>query len=122
MPSSTQGHSPTTSALALATVLGDMLLQAGDGHRHSHRQLPLFGGLQLAEPYQPPHPIARLDELAFEPSMFRTTYRQTRSRIHPAPVENRERQITIKANKKQTLFFALYSPRLARRKIDEYGV
>jgi hypothetical protein len=106
MPSSkpTQGHSPTTSALALATVLGDMLLQAGDGHRHPHRQLPLFGGLQLAEPNQAPHPIARLDELAFEPSMFRTTYRQTRSRIHPAPVENREPQIIIKANKKQTLF------------------
>ncbi|MGC2466535.1 MAG: hypothetical protein WA517_15175 [Candidatus Acidiferrum sp.] len=75
MPSSNQGHSPTTSALAFATVLGDMLLQSGDGHRHSHRQLPLFGGLQLAEPYQPPHPIARLDELAFEPSMSRTTYR-----------------------------------------------
>jgi hypothetical protein len=90
-----------------------MFLQAGDGHRHPHRQLPLFGRLQLAEPYQPPHPIARLDELAFEPSMFRTTYRQGRSRIHHAPVENREWQITIKAKKKQTLFFALSSPILA---------
>jgi len=112
MPSSNQlraGTPTTVSALALATVLGDMLLQAGDGHRHRHRQLPLFGRLQIAEPYQPPHPIARLDELAFEPSMFRTTYRQTRSRIHPAPVENREPQIIIKANKKQTLFFALSS-------------
>jgi hypothetical protein len=39
--------------------------------------------------------------------MFRTTYRQGRSRIHHAPVENREPQITIKANKKQTLFFRL---------------
>jgi hypothetical protein len=91
-------------------VLGDMLFQAGDGHRHAHRQLPLFGRLQLAEPYQPPHPIPRLDELAFEPSMFRTTYRQARSRTHLAPVENRERQITIMAKKKQTLFFALSSP------------
>jgi hypothetical protein len=44
--------------------------------------------------------------------MFRTTYRQARSRIHHAPVENRERQITIKANKKQTLFFALSSLQL----------
>jgi hypothetical protein len=108
MPSFYQGQ--TGSAPAFATVLGDMLLQAGDGHSHLNRQLPLFGGLQLAEPNKPPHPIARLDELAFEPSMFRTTYRQGRSRIHHAPVENRERQITTKANKKQTLFFALYSP------------
>jgi hypothetical protein len=43
MPSSNQGHSPATSALAFATMLGDMLLQAGDGHRHPNRQLPLFG-------------------------------------------------------------------------------
>jgi hypothetical protein len=98
------GHSPASLALAFATVLGDMLLQAGDGHRHSHRQVPLFGRRYVSEPNQPPHPIARLDELAFEPSMFRTTYRQGRSRIHHAPVENREPQIIIKANKKQTLF------------------
>src|SRR5260370_20884883 len=104
MPSSTQGHSPAISALAFATVLGDMLLQAGDGHRHANRQLPLFGGLQLAEPYQPPHPIARLDELAFEPSMFRTTYRTARKPTHHAPVENRQRQISIKANQKQIRF------------------
>jgi hypothetical protein len=101
---------PTASALAFATVLGDMLLQPCNGHRHPHGQLPLFSRLQLAEPYQPPHPVPRLDELAFEPSMFRTTYRQTRSRIHLAPVENREVQITIMANKKQTLFFAFLSP------------
>jgi hypothetical protein len=87
-----------------------MLLQAGDGHGYLNRQLPLFGRRKIPEPYQPPHPIARLDELAFEPSMFRTTYRQGRSRIHHAPVENREPQITIKANKKQILFFALSSP------------
>jgi len=97
-------------ALAFATVLGDMLLQAGDGHRHPHRQLPLFGGLQFPEPNQAPHPVARLDELAFEPSMFRTTYRQGRERTHHAPVENREGQNSIKAKKKQTLFFALFSP------------
>ncbi len=108
MPSSHQGQ--TGLAPAFATVLGDMLLQASDGHRHPHRQLPLFGRFQLAEPHQSPHPIARLDELAFEPSMFRTTYRQARSRIHLAPVENRERQITTKAKEKQTLFFALSSP------------
>jgi hypothetical protein len=47
--------------------------------------------------------------------MFRTSYRQARRRIHLAPVENREPQITIKANKKQTLFFALYSPWLGPR-------
>jgi hypothetical protein len=87
-----------------------MLFQAGDGHRHSNCQLSLFGRLQFAEPHQPPHPVARLDELAFEPSMFRTTYRQGRSRTHHAPVENREKQITTKAKEKQTLFFALSSP------------
>jgi hypothetical protein len=108
MPSSNQGQ--TGLAPALATVLGNMLLQASDGHRHSNCQLPLFGRLHLAEPHQPPHPIARLDELAFEPSMFRTTYRQARRRIHLAPVENREGQITTKAKQKQTLFFALSSP------------
>ena len=108
MPSSNQGQ--TGLAPAFATVLGDMLFQAGDGHRHSNCQLSLFGRLQFAEPHKHPHPIARLDELAFEPSMFRTTYRQARSRIHLAPVENRERQITIKAKQKQTLFFALSSP------------
>jgi hypothetical protein len=45
--------------------------------------------------------------------MFRTTYRQARSRTHLAPVENRERQITTKAKQKQTLFFAIYSPSTA---------
>ncbi len=92
------------SALAFATVFGDMLLQAGDGHRHPHRQLPLFDRRKVSEPYQPPHPTARLDELAFEPSMFWTTYRQSRSRIHYAPVENRESQISTMAKKKQIVF------------------
>lgn len=101
-------------ALALTTVLRDVFLQAGDGHRHPYRQLPLFGGRQVPEPYQPPHPIARLDELAFEPSMFRTSYRQPRRRAHPAPVESRDSQTTIKANKKQTFFFALSSPLCAQ--------
>jgi hypothetical protein len=91
-------------ALAFATVLGDMLLQAGDGHGHSNRQLPLLGSRQAPKPNQAAHPVARLDELAFEPSMFRTTYRQGREQTHRAPVENRERQSSIKANKKQTLF------------------
>jgi len=110
MPSSNQGHSPTALALAFATVLRDMFLQPCNGHRHPHRQLPLFARLQFTEPYQPPHSVARLDELAFEPSMFRTSYRQARSRIHLAPVENREPQLTTKAKQKQTLFFALSSP------------
>src|SRR5580704_14784546 len=104
MPFFVQGHSPTTSAPAFATVLRDMLFQPCNGHRHPHRQLPLFRRLQSAEPHQPPHPVPRLDELAFEPSMFRTTYRQACSRIHLAPVENRERQITTKAKQKQILF------------------
>src|SRR5271169_995685 len=108
MPSFPQGQ--TGLAPAFATVLRDMLLQSSDGHRHSNCQLSHFGRLQLAEPHQPPHPIARLDELAFEPSMFRTTYRQGRSRTHHAPVENREKQNSIKAKQKQTLFFALSSP------------
>jgi len=59
----------------LATVLGKVLLQAGDGHGHSIRQLPFFGGRQLAKPHKVPHPVARFLELAFEPSMFRTAYR-----------------------------------------------
>ncbi|HXC88413.1 MAG TPA: hypothetical protein VNU23_11540 [Candidatus Cybelea sp.] len=91
-------------ALAFATVLGDMLLQTGDGHGHSNRQLPLLGRREAAEPNQAPHPVARLDELAFEPSMFRTTYRQGRDQTHRAPVENREKQSNIKAKKKQIVF------------------
>jgi hypothetical protein len=87
-----------------------MLLQAGDGHSHPNRQLPLFGRREAPKPNQAPHPVTRLEEFAFEPSMFRTTYRQGREQTHWAPVENREKQNSIKANKKQTLFFALYSP------------
>src|SRR5271154_5899814 len=117
MPSSTNSG-PSHLTPALATVLRDMLFQARDRHRHSNRLLPLFGGLQIPEPHQPPHPVARLDELAFEPSMFRTTYRQARSRTHLAPVENRERQSNIMANRKQTLFFALYSPISAQGALD----
>jgi hypothetical protein len=114
-------------ALAFATVLGDMLLQAGDGHGHSNRQLPLLGGRQAPKPNQAPHPVARLDELAFEPSMFRTTYGQGRVRTHQAPVENREKQRNIKANKKQTFFFAIYSPKsavllFARSSDDRHGL
>jgi hypothetical protein len=60
---------------ALATVLGQMLLQAGDSHGHLIRQLPFFGGQEFAEPHEVPHPVARLLELAFEPSMFRAAYR-----------------------------------------------
>jgi hypothetical protein len=112
---SSAGPFTAKSALAFATVLGDMLLQARDGHRHPHCELPLFGRRKVSEPYQPPHPTARLDKLAFEPSMFRTTYRQRRSRIHHAPVENREWQISIAAKKKQTLFSPYIRPRGARR-------
>jgi len=98
------------SALAFATVLGDMLLQAGDGHGHANRQLPLLGGRELPEPNQAPHAVARFEELAFEPSMFRTTNRQGRKEEHEAPVENYEEENTTKAKKKQILFFALVSP------------
>jgi hypothetical protein len=98
------------SALAFATVLGDMFLQAGDGHGHPNRQLPLLGGRYIAEPNQAPHAVARFEELAFEPSMFRTTYGQGRKEEHKAPVENYEEEDNTKANKKQILFFALVSP------------
>jgi hypothetical protein len=108
-------------ALAFTTVLGDMLLQAGDGHSHANRQLPLFGRREAPEPNQPPHPVAGQNEFAFEPSMFRTTYRQGREQTHRAPVENREKQNSIKAKKKQTLFFALYSPEAACGKPQEPG-
>jgi hypothetical protein len=91
-------------ALAFATVLGDMFFQVGDGHGHSNRQLPLLSGREFPEPNQAPHPIARFEELAFEPSMFRTTYRQGREQAHKAPVENREKENTTMANKKQRLF------------------
>jgi len=60
---------------ALATVLGQVLLQAGDGHGHTIRQLPFFGGREFAEPHEVSHPVARLLELAFEPSMFRAANR-----------------------------------------------
>jgi hypothetical protein len=109
-------------ALALATVLGDMLLQAGDGHGHANRQLSLLGRREASKPNQAPHPVARLEELAFEPSMFRTTYGQGRERTHQAPVENREQQNSIKANKKQTLFFALYSPQGPRPSRKDLGI
>ena len=59
---------------ALATVLGQVLLQAGDGHGHTIRQLPFFGGREFAKPHEVSHPVARLLELAFEPSMFRAAY------------------------------------------------
>jgi hypothetical protein len=97
-------------ALAFATVLGDMLLQAGDGHGHTDRQLPLLGRRYVAEPNQTPHAVARFEELAFEPSMFRTTNGQGRKEEHEAPVENYEEEDNTKAKKKQILFFALVSP------------
>jgi len=68
--------------LAFATVLGYVLLQAGDGHGHTLRQLPLFRARQFAKANQSSHPVARLDELAFEPSMFRATYGQGRKGAH----------------------------------------
>ena len=60
---------------ALATVLGQMLLQAGDGQGHLVRQLPLLGGQEFAKPHEVPHTIPRFLELAFEPSMFRAANR-----------------------------------------------
>ena len=59
---------------ALATMLGYMLLQAGDGHGHLIRQLPFLGARQIAKPHEVSHPVARFLELAFEPSMFRAAY------------------------------------------------
>jgi hypothetical protein len=59
----------------MATMLGQMLLQAGDGHGHPIRQLPLLGGREFAEPHEVPHAVARFQELAFETSMFRAAYR-----------------------------------------------
>jgi len=73
-------------------MLGDMLFQAGDGHRHANCQLPLFGVREGAKANKSPHPVARRDELSFEPSMFETTKGQERKRGQGAPVENRERE------------------------------
>jgi hypothetical protein len=53
--------------------------------------------------------------------MFRASYRQPRRRAHPAPVENRDWQITIMAKKKQTLFFALSSPQFKKHEILRSG-
>src|SRR4029077_1353738 len=77
---------------ALATVLGQMLLQAGDGHGHLIRQLPFFGGREFAEPHEVSHSVTRLLELAFEPSMFRAANCQGRRGAHQAPVENAEEE------------------------------
>ncbi|GAC1636399.1 MAG: hypothetical protein NVS9B14_15150 [Candidatus Acidiferrum sp.] len=59
---------------ALATMLDQMLLQAGDGQGHAIRELPFFGGREFAEPHEVSHTVARLLELTFEPSMFRAAY------------------------------------------------
>ena len=59
---------------ALTTVLGHMLLQAGDGHGHLVRQLPFLRGRELAKPHEVSHTVSRHLELAFEPSMFRAAY------------------------------------------------
>ena len=104
--------------LALATVLGDMLFQAGDGHGHFDRQLPLLGGRQVCELDPAAKPVARRKELAFEPSMFRATQSQDRERAHRAPVENQQRQDGTKANKKQILFFAFNSPNVRLNRCD----
>jgi len=56
-------------------MLGQVLLQAGDGHGHTIRHLPFFGGREFAEPHEVSHPVARFLELAFEPSMFRAANR-----------------------------------------------
>ena len=96
--------------LASTTVLGDMFFQAGDGHGHFDRQLPLLRGRENAKLNQRPHPVARREELAFEPSMFWATKSQDRERGHRAPVENQRRKDGTGAKKKQTLFLALDSP------------
>jgi hypothetical protein len=124
-------------ALALATVLGNVLLQAGDGHCHAIRQVALHSARKLPKPIQIPHvsclpaankQIARFKELPFEPSMFGTSYAQRRVGAHCAPVENAEAQSTIKANKKQILYssfvryhIGLASPGRAIRPTNDSG-
>jgi hypothetical protein len=85
-------------------VFGHVLFQAGDGQGHTIRQLPFLGSRELSEPHQASHPVARFEELTFEPSMLRTVYSQGRKGAHRAPVENAEWEDNNKANKKQTLF------------------
>jgi hypothetical protein len=85
-------------------MLGEMLLQARDGHCHLLCQTLLFRPRELPEPRQPPEPVTSLQELAFEPSMLRAAYRKGRKREHGAPVENDERQNSTGAKKKQILF------------------
>jgi hypothetical protein len=103
VPSSREITAPNL-ALALATVLGNVFLQAGDSHGHPVRQLAFLDKRQLPKPNQVSKPIARFEELAFEPSMFRTTYCQRRKQQHRAPVENADAQTTLRANKKQIVF------------------
>jgi hypothetical protein len=55
--------------------------------------------------------------------MFRTTYGQGREQTHQAPVENREEQSSIKANKKQILFSPYIRPNgLSSKPPQELGI
>jgi hypothetical protein len=94
---------------SLAAMLGDVLLDASDRHSYLLRQPLLFHPRELPEPSKPPEPVTSLQELAFEPSMLRAAYRKGRKKEHGAPVENSERQNSIGAKKKQTLFDLLFA-------------
>jgi hypothetical protein len=69
-------------------MFGDVLLQSRDGHGHAVRQFPFLFPRDLAQTHEASHPIALFDELAFEPSMFRTSHDHRRGAAHRAPVEN----------------------------------
>ena len=69
-----------------------------------------FKQRQIPQPGKIPPPAARLDELLLESLTFQTAQNTVRIATHGAPVENNEEQATIRAKKKQTLFFVLCSP------------
>jgi len=72
----------TRSLLPFATVSGNVLLQAGDGHGHFVRQAAFLLPRESTQAKQITHAVTGLLELAFEPSMLRTANRIGREREH----------------------------------------
>ncbi len=96
--------------LALTTVLGCMLLHPRYGHSYPVEQLLFLKLGQAPQPRESAKPVALFQELRFQPFMLWTAYRKGQKKRHKAPVENAERQVTMWAKKKQTLFSPYIRP------------
>jgi hypothetical protein len=101
---------PPYPFVTLTTVLGLVLLDPGDGHGHPVGKMLFLRRGQAPEPGKGPQPVARLLELRFQSRLLGTAYRKEERGRHRAPVENDEEESSMRANKRQTLFFALVSP------------